>query len=229
MEKDSIAKQIRELRMEKSWSQSLLAKAAGLSLRTIQRIETNGKAAPETLLAVAGAFDIDVEKLTGKIIESEGALQSESLLGIHISQRSLLIRFKSWFGKKLIQGRKLMASLGLLMIFIPLLFIGTNIIKYTLGFEGFPNLFDVFKLDESLGNLYNNLSPFLFFSGLILGTLLNLIPFLDISMSIGKENKIQVAYSGGWENTIVWLTASLSFGIMLLYALAENGIVMFGL
>lgn len=229
MEKDSIAKQIKELRKEKSWSQALLAKASSLSLRTIQRIETNGKAAPETLLAVAGAFDIDVEKLTDKVIVTEEAIQSESFLGIHVLKGSLLMRFKFWFGKKLSQGRKLMASLGILMIFVPVMFMVTNIIKYTLGFEAFPNLFDVFQLNESFGNLFNNLSPFLFFSGLILGSIINLIPFLDISLSIGKHNKFAVMYSGGWQNTTIWLTASLSFGIMLLYALAENGIVMFGL
>lgn len=229
MEKDSIAHQIKELRKEKSWSQSLLAEASGLSLRTIQRLETNGKAAPETLLAVAGAFDIDVIEFTKNLTQTEESNISKSFFGIHASQSSLLLRFRSWFGKKLIMGQKLMASLGLLMAVIPVLFILSNIIKYVFGFESFPNIFDILTFNESVKTLFNDVSPFLFFSGLILASLLNLFPFLDIEISIGKRNSFRFTYHGSWVNTVLWMVGITSFGIMLLYALAENGIVMFGL
>ena len=48
---------IKHFRKENGWSQEVLAKATGLSLRTIQRIEKEGNASPETQLALAGALD----------------------------------------------------------------------------------------------------------------------------------------------------------------------------
>ena len=47
------------LRQERSLSQEQLAELSGLSLRTIQRIEGRQIASPETLSALAAAFEID--------------------------------------------------------------------------------------------------------------------------------------------------------------------------
>ena len=49
---------IKKLRQDNGWSQDLLAKASGLSLRTIQRIEKEGKASAETQLALAATFNV---------------------------------------------------------------------------------------------------------------------------------------------------------------------------
>jgi transcriptional regulator with XRE-family HTH domain len=54
---------IKKLRDERAWSQEHLAAVSGLSLRTIQRVEADGNAAPETRLALAAAFAIDVAQL----------------------------------------------------------------------------------------------------------------------------------------------------------------------
>jgi DNA-binding XRE family transcriptional regulator len=58
---------IKALRNQKAWSQEHLASAAGISLRTVQRIETEGAASAETRLALAGAFGIDVSRLAPKL------------------------------------------------------------------------------------------------------------------------------------------------------------------
>ncbi len=58
------AQLIRKLREERAWSQEHLAAAAGLSLRTIQRVEAEGKASAETRLALAGAFGVELALLT---------------------------------------------------------------------------------------------------------------------------------------------------------------------
>jgi transcriptional regulator with XRE-family HTH domain len=47
---------IRQLREARGWSQEHLAEVAGLSARTVQRIEAEGKAAPESRMALAAAF-----------------------------------------------------------------------------------------------------------------------------------------------------------------------------
>jgi transcriptional regulator with XRE-family HTH domain len=56
-------KKIQELRRAKAWTQEQLAEAAGLDVRTIQRIEKDQTKSPETLQAIAGAFDVGVEDL----------------------------------------------------------------------------------------------------------------------------------------------------------------------
>jgi transcriptional regulator with XRE-family HTH domain len=57
---------VRRLRESRAWSQQHLADVAGVSLRTIQRLETNGSASAETKMAVAAAFDVPVETLIPK-------------------------------------------------------------------------------------------------------------------------------------------------------------------
>lgn len=50
---------VRRLRTDRGWSQEHLAEAAGISLRTVQRIETGLAAAPDTLQALAAAFQVE--------------------------------------------------------------------------------------------------------------------------------------------------------------------------
>ncbi|SVK54127.1 anaerobic benzoate catabolism transcriptional regulator [Acinetobacter baumannii] len=54
---------IRPLRLEKGWSQEQLATIAGLSTRTVQRIENGEQASLETLTAIAAALDVQVSDL----------------------------------------------------------------------------------------------------------------------------------------------------------------------
>src|SRR5688572_802888 len=51
------------LRKRKSWSQEELATAAGLNLRTIQRIESDGVASLQSRKALAAAFDVEIAEL----------------------------------------------------------------------------------------------------------------------------------------------------------------------
>ena len=54
---------VRALRERKSWSQEHLASASGLSVRTVQRVEMENAASPETRLALAAALDVPVAVL----------------------------------------------------------------------------------------------------------------------------------------------------------------------
>lgn len=51
---------VRALREQKSWSQEHLANASGLSVRTVQRVEVESIASPETRLALAAALGVPV-------------------------------------------------------------------------------------------------------------------------------------------------------------------------
>ena len=54
---------VRALRKQRSWSQDQLAAIAGISLRTVQRIEKDGTSSLESKKALASAFEIDATDL----------------------------------------------------------------------------------------------------------------------------------------------------------------------
>ncbi|NMP33546.1 helix-turn-helix transcriptional regulator [Thalassotalea sp. M1531] len=54
---------IKYFRKDNGWSQEVLAKASGLSLRTIQRVEKDGNASSETQLALAAALNKTTKEL----------------------------------------------------------------------------------------------------------------------------------------------------------------------
>lgn len=58
---------IRKLREERAWSQEHLAAVAGLSLRTVQRVESEANASAETRMSLATAFGVDLAQLSPSI------------------------------------------------------------------------------------------------------------------------------------------------------------------
>lgn len=58
---------VKKLRKQKNWSQDQLATMCGLSIRTIQRVESGQSASLETLKSLASVFEIEIKKLTEEI------------------------------------------------------------------------------------------------------------------------------------------------------------------
>ena len=54
---------VKEMRERKAWSQGHLADAAGLNIRTVQRIEAGEPCSYETVLSLAAALNVDVSQL----------------------------------------------------------------------------------------------------------------------------------------------------------------------
>ena len=54
---------VKRLRLKNNWSQEQLAQFSGLSLRTIQRIESGQKPSVESIKALAAVFDISITTL----------------------------------------------------------------------------------------------------------------------------------------------------------------------
>ncbi len=54
---------LRELRLDRQWSQEQLATLSGLNLRTIQRLEAGAKTSNESLRALASVFEVPAESL----------------------------------------------------------------------------------------------------------------------------------------------------------------------
>lgn len=82
---------LRQLREERSWSQERLADAAGLSLRTVQRVEREGNASAETRLSLAGAFGVDVGTLSEAFTPTSAVLQAQP--GQEFGTRALRRKF----------------------------------------------------------------------------------------------------------------------------------------
>ena len=77
---------VKKLRESKSWTQEHLATAAGVSLRTIQRMESDGSASAESRLAIAAALGVPVENIH-LVIETGDTARSSELRRIAIGTR----------------------------------------------------------------------------------------------------------------------------------------------
>ena len=60
------ARMVRKLRELRGWSQEQLAEAAGLGVRTVQRLESEGRASAETRTCLAAAFSVPQSVLNGE-------------------------------------------------------------------------------------------------------------------------------------------------------------------
>ena len=72
---------VRTMREQNSWSQEHLASAAGLSTRTVQRVEADGVGSAETRLALAAALGVSVSQIT-----SEGGVSKPSSPGFRLGR-----------------------------------------------------------------------------------------------------------------------------------------------
>lgn len=84
---------IKQLRAEHGWSQEQLGEVAGLSYRTVQRIEKDGKGSPETIMAIASAFSVTPDELSieYKPTIGNGAINWSGILGL-----GLCVLFVGW-------------------------------------------------------------------------------------------------------------------------------------
>ncbi|NGP77550.1 helix-turn-helix transcriptional regulator [Balneolaceae bacterium YR4-1] len=83
-----ISKEIKEVRIQKGYSQEKLAKKSDLSLRTIQRVE-NGETEPrgDTINRIAEALGVPANKLIG----NQKVKDNSYLTSLHISALSFLL------------------------------------------------------------------------------------------------------------------------------------------
>ena len=73
-------KKIKQVREARAWTQEQLAAAAGIEARTVQRVEKDLTKGPETLQAIAGAFDVDLENLRTTYLIPESKLMQTTFV-----------------------------------------------------------------------------------------------------------------------------------------------------
>ncbi|TQI80168.1 2TM domain-containing protein [Serratia fonticola] len=83
---------IKDLRVAKGWSQEQLATIAGLSTRTIQRIENGEQASLDTLAAIASALGLQVNELLIPAQSSPSGENVQEQLLQQIEDETLLLR-----------------------------------------------------------------------------------------------------------------------------------------
>lgn len=89
---------IRQLRLEKGWSQEQLATVAGLSTRTVQRIENGEQASLETLTAIAAALGLQVSDLSQPAQpDNDNTGQSEQAIRRQIEAEGKLLSMAARF------------------------------------------------------------------------------------------------------------------------------------
>jgi transcriptional regulator with XRE-family HTH domain len=54
---------VKETRINRGWTQAQLAELCAVNIRTIQRVESDGAASLETTMALAAAFDLEINEL----------------------------------------------------------------------------------------------------------------------------------------------------------------------
>lgn len=80
---------IRKLRLKRGWSQTQLAEMAGVTTRTIQRVEQGHKASLETYRALASVFEVDLSLLQPEDIEmdNDAILKSDEQSALQYARR----------------------------------------------------------------------------------------------------------------------------------------------
>ena len=88
---------IKRWREERHWSQEHLAELSGIGLRTLQRIEQGQQASPETLKALASAYQVDVAALAvDPRVEAADMLQTRNARARSAVRLSFGIHAVSW-------------------------------------------------------------------------------------------------------------------------------------
>ncbi len=94
-------KRVKELRLERGWSQDQLAEIADITARTVQRVEKDQTRDGETLKAIAAAFDVAVRDLATDYRVAEA--QPPTALMIHSAEdfRIVIQRAHHFFSYRL--------------------------------------------------------------------------------------------------------------------------------
>ena len=185
---------VRELRAERSWSQEHLAGAAGLSLRTVQRVESGYACANDTLLALAAAFAVPAAELT-KLIPPP-ARAEDRFLGLTHRQATVT---------------------GLVLATPALMFVVANLASVVLGAKwGAAYIESAAKLGLD--------SPVVVLGGLILSLLLNFFQIVRFDIrrpGVGIIiDRLQLHLALG--PILVLLAVGASLAILVAYLVAEN-------
>ena len=201
MNNEKLAGLIKERRYERSWTQAQLAEASGLSKRTIQRIEHNGKCSFETILSLAAAFDVDVKEFTKFLSEIKSA-RCSNILSISPTQKAVI---------------------GFILMVPAFYFFMSNVLYYELGFLYVFRVDELFNTNSDSIALFNLISPAIFIGGLGLSILINLEAVISFRIRRQKRGLLSsIQFHPHILNLGIIVISLFTLSAMLIYAFVEN-------
>ena len=201
MNNNKLARMIKKTRIERSWTQAQLAYASGLSERTIQRIEQNGKCSFETMLSLAAAFDIDVKELTKHLPEIESS-KSLNILSISPTQKAVI---------------------GIILMIPAFYFFMSNVLYYEFGFLYVFRVEELFYTNPDNFALFNLISPIVFIGGLGFSMLINLDAVISFRFKRQERGLISaIQFHPHLLNLVIIAISLFTLSAMLGYAFVEN-------
>jgi transcriptional regulator with XRE-family HTH domain len=90
------AELIKQYRTDRQWSQDQLSSLCGLSLRTLQRLESTGNASIESVRALAAVFNVDASQF---ILNDKFEAKSITQHSVFLSIKHSLMKFDDFSGK----------------------------------------------------------------------------------------------------------------------------------
>ena len=197
----SLASVVRGERIARVWSQEELSELAGVSLRTIQRIESGQPCSRDTIKALASVLEID----SALLLQSAPAVVYE----------------RTWFGV----SSPIAVWLGAILCLPALLFVAVNIAYYQLNMVGLVSL-----IESPVWAAINSsvLTPMLVFGGPAAALFMNTPHVISLRArnipSISAASTIIEGVVLRWnlkQWCVLFLAASL-LTVMLIYGALEN-------
>lgn len=206
---------LKMLRKEKGWSQEVLAKATDLSVRTIQRIEADGKASAESTLAIASVFNLSPLALKATSDEIEVNWTRKIIMKNMIA----LLIISGAIGMLIILGASVKSYIDVASgLFLILFFYAATIITFgTSGmFKSLVGLKYLFTEEivggsqaKYLGELYSSQVKFLYGGGII-GLIIGAIAILG---NIDTYDNFAILRAFAVDLIVLFYAAVLSEGV----------------
>ncbi len=210
MEINQIAIEIKEMRLSKSWSQQQLAEITGLSLRTIQRIEKNGRCSHETLLTLASVFELDIENLTKH-------RNTENSRVLKFLNKYLLFNFLHGVGSNSI------ALFGLLFVLPAFYFISANVLHYYFNIPILHSLLAYIYENSTAFKIFNFVSPIIFLGGTFIAIYINFSVLFQFNFQkINNKFIGTLTFSKKIANLVILFFAFGMVFILVSYVFIEN-------
>lgn len=194
---ETLAEIVRRERLAHSWSQDQLALAAGLNLRTVQRVERGAACSGETLQALAAALNLDTLKLT---TAAPRAQQQTRVLGL---------------------SRRQSMWIGVALCLPALIFVVLNVGYYELSLSALEPIMTS-SLWNSVADGY--LTVPLILGGPAIAVVLNIPYLVQIRANAGESMTTVNGLVFRW-STGQWLVIGLALALLatiVLYGAIEN-------
>lgn len=189
--------EIRRLRLARAWSQDQLAAAAGLSERTVQRVEQNHPCTHDTLQALAAALSVETSELAKLAPASKSGTQ--------------------WIG---LDAREALL-VGVALCFPALLFVAANIAAYELRIGLMQPLIASTPWDAITES---PLTPLLVLGGPLIALLLNGPHAIGLRLRRNGSQFVvdAITLSNRASQWLVISSAACLLGILAVYGAMEN-------